>query len=73
MIDQQEILSSLVWMHLGLIITLYALYIAQTYTIGKMLKGSLEARNDHRSQGKALLLVRGLMILTGAILANPEQ
>lgn len=72
LIEQQELLSFLVWMHVGLIITLYALYGAQAYTAGKIVKGASEARTDHHGQGRALLVVRGLVIVTGAILANPE-
>ncbi len=72
LIEQQELLSFLVWMHVGLIITLYALYGAQAYTAGKIVKGAPEARTDHHGQGRALLVVRGLVIVTGAILANPE-
>ncbi len=72
LIEQQELLSFLIWMHFGLIITLYALYGAQAYTVGKILKGAPEARKDHHGQGRALLVVRGLVIVSGAILANPE-
>jgi hypothetical protein len=71
LIEQQELFSFLVWMHFGLLITLYTLYAVQIHTAGKMLRGTSNARSDHRAQGKALLLVRGLAILTGAILANP--
>ncbi len=71
LVEQQELLSFLVWMHLGLLITLYALYAAQIHTATRLLKGNNTIRGDHRTQGKALLLVRGLAILTGAILANP--
>jgi undecaprenyl pyrophosphate phosphatase UppP len=71
LIDQQEFMSSLVWMHFGLIVSLYWLYWAQINTVKKMITGNSDARNNHRSQGTALLLVRGLMILTGAFLANP--
>lgn len=72
LIEQQEIFSSLVWMHLILLIAMYALDAVQINTARKMLKGDLAARNDHHTQGKALLVVRGLLILSGAILANPE-
>jgi hypothetical protein len=64
-------MSSLVWMHFGLIVSLYWLYWAQINTVKKMITGNSDALNNHRSQGTALLLVRGLMILTGAFLANP--
>jgi len=72
LIEQQEILSFLLWMHFGLIITLYALYAAQIYTARKILQGDRDARHDHHGQGRAVLVARGLVILTGAILVNPE-
>ncbi len=72
LIEQQEIFSSLVWMHFILLIAMYALDAAQIHTGRKILKGDLAAKSDHHSQGKALLIVRGLLILSGAILANPE-
>lgn len=71
LIEQQELFSFLVWMHFGLLVTLYALYAVQIHTAVKLFKGMPDVRTDHRAQGKALLLARGLAILTGAILANP--
>ena len=59
-------------MHVTLFIAMYALDGAQIHTARKMLKGDAAARADHHSQAKALLIVRGLVILSGAILANPE-
>jgi hypothetical protein len=72
LIEQQDIFSSLVWMHFILLITMYALDGAQIHTARKIFKGDLTARDDHHSQGKALLIVRGLVIVSGAILANPD-
>lgn len=71
LIEHQEILSFGIWMHFGLLITLYVLYALQILTARKILQGDASARVDHHGQGKALLLVRGLVIVTGAILANP--
>jgi hypothetical protein len=70
LIEQQEIMSSLVWMHFALLFALYALEGAQIYTGRKLLWGDEAAKADHRSQGKILLVVRGLAILSGAILAE---
>ncbi len=70
LIEQQDILSFLVWMHFGLLITMYVLDVAQILTARKLIKGDPQARAEHRSQGKALLVVRGLVIVTGAILAD---
>ncbi|MBI3902422.1 MAG: hypothetical protein HY306_05685 [Nitrosomonadales bacterium] len=72
LIEQQDILSFLVWMHFGLIVAIYALDILQIQSARKILRGIKEARAEHHGQGKALLVIRGLVILTGAILANPE-
>jgi hypothetical protein len=72
LIEQQDLFSFLVWMHFGLLVTLYGLEAAQVYSATKLLRGDGEARRDHHNQGKALLAVRGLVIVTGAILANPD-
>jgi hypothetical protein len=72
LVEQQEIFSSLVWMHLILLITMYALDAIQIHTARKILKGDASAHGDHHSHGKALLIVRGLVIISGAILANPD-
>jgi len=72
LIEQQEIFSSLVWMHFILLIAMYALDAVQIHTARKILKGDLTARDDHHALGKALLIVRGLVVLSGAILASPD-
>jgi len=72
LIERQEIFSSLVWMHIILLIAMYALDAAQIHTARKLLKSDPAARNDHHTQAKALLVVRGLLIVSGAILANPD-
>ncbi|HQT25253.1 MAG TPA: hypothetical protein PLK99_01480 [Burkholderiales bacterium] len=69
LIDQQEIFSSLVWMHAGILIVMYALYATQIYTAIKIMKGENESRAAHLSQGKVLLVVRLFAILTGFLLA----
>jgi hypothetical protein len=71
LVEQGDIFSFLIWMHFGLLITMYVLYGTQISTALKLFKGDPEARTDHHGQGKALLLARGLVIVTGAILANP--
>jgi hypothetical protein len=72
LVEEGDIASFLVWMHLGLLIAMYVLDGAQIITARKIFKGEHAARGDHYTQGRALLVVRGLVILTGAILANPE-
>jgi hypothetical protein len=75
-----DILSFGVWMHFGLIITLYVLYVIQVQAglrVWRGVKSGLDAeevasnRSDHRAQGMGILLARGLVISTGAILADP--
>lgn len=73
LIDHQEILSSLVWMHLCLLMVLYVLYGTQVLTAKRIVKGDKEARISHHSQGKLLLIIRALAIFSGAILANPTN
>lgn len=74
LIEHGDITSFGVWMHLGLVLTLYMLYVFQILTVRGVLANSEEARASHRGQGKALLWVRGLVVLTGAMLAeSPES
>jgi hypothetical protein len=70
LIEQGDISSFGVWMHLGLVLTLYALHVFQVASVRGVLRGDAEARTNHHGQGKAILVVRGLVILTGAILAE---
>jgi len=70
LIEQGDIASFGVWMHLGLVLTLYALHVFQVSSVRAMVRGDAEARTNHHGQGKAILVVRGLVILTGAILAE---
>ncbi len=74
LIEHGDITSFGVWMHLGLVLTLYMLYVFQVLSVRGILRGDVEARTAHRGQAKALLLVRGLVVLTGALLAeSPES
>lgn len=72
LIEREEIFSFLIWMHLGLVITLYALYAIQIHAGRKILKGNNDARGEHRGQAKAILLVRGLVLATAALLVDPQ-
>lgn len=75
-----DILSFGVWMHFGLIITLYVLYVIQVQTGLKLWRSAkqgvdvevlAETRREHRAQGMGILIARGLVISTGALLADP--
>ena len=72
LIVHEDIFSFLVWMHFGLIITLYVLYFFQVKAAYDIAQGTDAARVDHRSQGKAILLTKGLVIMTGALLVQPD-
>jgi hypothetical protein len=73
LIVHQEIFSFLVWMHVGLVMTLYVLYFLQIQTARKIFAGNDEMRGEHRSQASAILLVRGLVIVTALMLVDPES
>jgi len=70
LIEHGDITSFGVWMHLGLVLTLYVLYALQVSSVRGMLRGEAEARADHHGQGKAIMIVRGVVILMGALLAE---
>ena len=70
LIDQEDIFSFGVWMHFGLLITMYALEAAQMYSGNKLWHGDPAARTVHHAQGRALLMVRALVIATGGGMAE---
>lgn len=71
LIEHGEIFSFLMWMHFMLVITLYVLYVVQIQTARRLLGGDDTVRKDHRTQGIGILITRGLVIFTGALLAEP--
>jgi len=73
LIVHEEIFSFLIWMHFGLVLTLYALYILQVQTARKIFAGDNEVRGEHRSQANAILLVRALVIATALLLVEPDS
>ena len=73
LIDDGDIFSFLVWTHFGLLIALFVLYFLQIVAGLRLFKNDEEARAEHRSIGKGLLLVRALVILSGALLIQPEH
>lgn len=72
LIVHQEIFSFLIWMHFGLVITLYMLYFLQIQTARRIFARG-EGRVEHRSQANAILLVRGLVIISALMLVDPES
>lgn len=73
LIEQGEILSFMIWMHFILVLSLYALYVLQIMTARKLLRGDDSVRADHRAQAKGVLIVRGLVILSSAMLIEPDE
>lgn len=71
LIEQEEILSFMIWMHFILVLVLYALYFLQIQSARKLIKGDAVARAEHRNQGKGILIARGLVILSASLLIEP--
>ncbi|TPW17090.1 MAG: Uncharacterized protein FD130_798 [Halothiobacillaceae bacterium] len=74
LIEHGDILTFGVWMHFMVVLVLYILYVFQITAGLKMLKGEeMEtARADHRAQAKGILLVRGFVIFTGALMYDSD-
>ena len=73
LIEEGDIWSFLVWTHLGLLIALYVLYALQLGAGRRLWRGETAARAEHRAQAKGILLVRTLVVLSGALLAEPPD
>lgn len=71
LIDDGDILSFLVWSHFGLLIALFVLYFIQALAGRKLLAGDQSARMEHKNVAKGILLVRALVIMSGALLVQP--
>ncbi|MEO6422494.1 MAG: hypothetical protein ABIR84_07405 [Candidatus Nitrotoga sp.] len=70
LIEENELLSFLVWIHFMMLVMMYALYVVQVKTALRLLRSDNSARIDHRAQGRAMLLVRAMVIFTGALLVE---
>ncbi|MCK4587306.1 MAG: hypothetical protein KAU29_08190 [Gammaproteobacteria bacterium] len=69
-----DIMSFGVWMHFGVIISLFVLYFIQVSAGLKLLKTGTDtddSRSEHRMLAKGILLARALVITTGAMLSEP--
>lgn len=73
LIEHGDILTFGVWIHFGCILTLYVLYGFQISAGLRLWRGDREALEDHQGQGKAILVVRAMVIITGWLLAEPEK
>jgi len=70
--EEGDIFSFLLWTHFGLLISLFVLYVIQGLAGRQLLQGEQHARTEHRNVAIGILLVRGLVILSGALLYKPE-
>lgn len=68
--DEGQILSVLLWVHLSFVVTLYVLYVVQLQAGLSLLREGPELRREHRAQGIGILVVRALVIFTGALLVE---
>ncbi|WP_455366688.1 hypothetical protein [Kaarinaea lacus] len=73
LIDHGDIFSFLVWTHFGLLIALFVLYAIQVFAGRRLLAGDASARGEHKNVAKGILLVRALVIFSGALLVQPEE
>jgi hypothetical protein len=73
LIHDGDIFSFGVWMHFGLIIALFVLYALQVTAGVKLLRedNDLNSRGEHKNVAKGILVVRALVIVSGALLAQP--
>ena len=69
LIDKGMILDFLLWMHIGLYIMLFVMYYMQIRAGLQVWRGVPGMRDMHRQQGKVILVVRILVVLSGALLA----
>ncbi|HXH65143.1 MAG TPA: hypothetical protein VNH42_06525 [Mariprofundaceae bacterium] len=67
--DKGEILDFLVWMHVGLDILLFVIYALQIRAGLQLWRGVPGVRETHRQQGNVIIVVRFLVLLSGALLA----
>jgi hypothetical protein len=73
LIDDGDIFSFAVWTHFGLLIALFVLYVLQVLAGRQLLKGEQSARGEHKNVALGILLVRALVIISGALLVQPEH
>jgi len=73
LVEQGELLSFMVWMHLLLVITLYVLYVVQISAARGILSDRDGARDEHKTQAKGILIIKGLVLLSGAFLVETDS
>jgi hypothetical protein len=71
LIVETGLLTSLVlWTHVVMLVMLYALYVVQIKTALRLSRRDFSVRTSHREQAMGILMVRGIVILTGALLVE---
>ncbi len=71
LVEQQEILSFLVWAHFGLGLLLYVLEALQVRAGLRLLAGDGGGRAEHRALAKGVVLARIAVFAAGALLYEP--
>ena len=69
LIDEGGIFNYLVWMHVVLDILLFTLYVMQIREGIRLWQGETASRDMHAQQGKVIMAVRLLVVVTGGLLA----
>lgn len=74
LIEHHDILTFGVWMHVVGALVLYVLYAFQVIAARRILRDPNDAvaRREHRQQGLGILGMRGYVILSGAMLYDPQ-
>ena len=74
LIERGDILTFGVWMHFMPVIILYVLYVFQVIAARNILSDANNqlARDDHHAQARGILMIRGIVIFTGALMYDPE-
>ena len=72
LIDDGDIFSFAVWTHFGLLIALFVLYGLQVLAGRKLWRGDQSGRAEHKSMAKGILFIRALVIISGALLVQPQ-
>jgi len=68
LIEKEQIFSFSIWMHFMLIIVLYTLYVIQAQAGRKLWAGGNEIRQEHKLQGRGIMVARLMVFITGVLL-----
>lgn len=70
--EEGDIFSFLLWTHFGLLISLFVLYAIQIMAGRQLARGLQSARAEHKNVALGILAVRALVIISGALLYQPD-